>query len=115
MNTIQLTPEDLLAGAAVTYDIVVPPDLLQPGVNPTQAAQGILHLRPLSIGAFQLIMKAAKADSSLIPLLMIKEAVVQPTLSLDQIKRLHLGLVNFLINHIREISGLEQKKTLLTN
>jgi hypothetical protein len=36
---------------------------------------------------------------------------VQPALSLGQVKQLPLGLVNFLIAHIREISGLTEKKS----
>jgi hypothetical protein len=56
-------------------------------------------------------MKAARQDDGLIPLLLIKESLVQPTLSLEQIKQLPLGLVNFLIARIREISGLSEKKS----
>lgn len=102
----QATPEDLLGGAAVTFEIVVPADLLQ-----RSAGDLTVQLRPVTIGAFQLIMKAARQDDGLIPLLLIKESLVQPTLSLDQIKQLPLGLVNFLIAHIREISGLSEKKS----
>jgi hypothetical protein len=56
-------------------------------------------------------MKAAKNDPGLIPLLMIKESIVEPAMSLDQIRRLPLGLVEFLIEHIREVSGLVKKKS----
>ena len=59
-------------------------------------------------------MKAARQDDGLIPLLLIKESLVQPTLSLEQIKQLPLGLVNFLIARIREISGLSEKKSNCT-
>lgn len=115
MTEAQLTPEDLLAGSAVTFDVVIPPELLQPGhSNATDGAHvdqaRVVQLRPLTIGTFQLIMKAAKSDPGLIPLLMIKESLVQPVLSLEQVKRLHLGLVNFLIEQIRDISGLSSKK-----
>ncbi|MFM7173985.1 MAG: hypothetical protein ACKO4U_13225 [Caldilinea sp.] len=102
----QATPEDLLAGASVTFEIVLPADLLQ-----RSSGNLTVQLRPVTIGAFQLIMKAARQEDSLIPLLLIKESLVQPTLSLEQIKQLPLGLVNFLIAHIREISGLSEKKS----
>ena len=36
-----------------------------------------MQLRPLTIGAFQLIMRAARDDAGMIPLLMIKESLVR--------------------------------------
>jgi hypothetical protein len=106
MVDFHATPDDLLAGASVTFDIPVPADLLQRSTGDLT-----VQLRPVTIGAFQLIMKAARQDDGLIPLLLIKEALVQPVLSLEQIKQLPLGLVNYLIAHIREISGLSEKKS----
>lgn len=114
-SVLQLTPEDLLAGAENTFEIAVPPQLLRPNSNTSPSDQPdrtmVVQLRPLTIGTFQLIMKAARQDPGLIPLLMIKESLVQPVLSLEQIKQLPLGLVNFFIDHIRQISGLTGKKT----
>ncbi|HEY1012199.1 MAG TPA: hypothetical protein VGE07_05785 [Herpetosiphonaceae bacterium] len=107
---IQLTAEDLLAGAEATYDIAVPPEVLAPG-QPGAARALTVRIRPVTIGAFQLIMRAARGDAGLIPLLLIKEALAEPAMSLEQVKRMHLGLVNFLIGHIREISGLTEKKS----
>ena len=116
MADVELTPDDLLAGAAVTFDVAIPPDILRPGdssrFSESQEVPAlVVQLQPLTIGTFQLIMKAARNDSSLIPLLMIKESLVQPKLSLEQVKKMHLGLVNFLIAQIRQISGLTEKKT----
>ena len=116
MSVLQLTPEDLLAGAENTFEIAIPLELLHPHRVPAAARDQesqtmVLQLRPLTIGTFQLVMKAAKQDAGLIPLLMIKESLVQPTLTLEQIKKLPLGLVNFLIDHIRQISGLTGKKS----
>jgi hypothetical protein len=115
MAELRVTPEDLLAGASVTHDLPIPPHVLQPGANRQEQKEMIVQLRPLTIGVFQLIMKATRQDPSLIPLLMIKESLVQPALSLEQVKQLHLGLVNFLIAHIREISGLTEKKSPSTS
>lgn len=112
MTDLQLSAEELLAGTAVTFEVHIPPSVLRPGQPDTpNTAEMVVQLRPLMLGTFQLIMKAAKNDPSLIPLLMIKESLVQPILTLEQVKQLHLGLVNFLIAHIREISGLTQKKS----
>ena len=104
-----LTPEDLLAGTAVIHEVRVPPDLLSSGKD---LGSGTLQLRPLNIGVFQMIMKAARDDPGLIPLLLIKESLIEPPLTLGQVKQLHLGLVRFLIEQIREISGLHEKKNL---
>ena len=116
MTETRITADELLAGSSLTFEVVVPANILHPGEN-GKATEGdqnretVVQLRPLTIGAFQLIMKAAKSDAGHIPLLMIKEALVQPALSLEQVKQMHLGLVNFLIEHIRQISGLMEKKS----
>lgn len=113
---MELTPDDLLAGASIAFDITIPAEIIHP--SPTERSPSsqplIVQLRPLTIGSFQLIMKAARADPGLIPLLMIKESLIQPKLSLDQVRGMQLGLVNFLISQIRQISGLVEKKTELT-
>jgi hypothetical protein len=108
---VVLTAEDLLAGNTMTFDIVVPPDVLRPRSEVGNAPETIVRLRPLTLGTFLLIMRAAKEDSSLIPLLMIQEALVEPKLSLPQIRQMHLGLITFLIGHVRQISGLTEKKS----
>ena len=82
MSDYPLTPEDLIAGASVVYDVPIPPEILRPGgENGHASTTMIVQLRPLTIGTFQLIMKASRQDASLIPLLMIKESLVQPKLS----------------------------------
>jgi hypothetical protein len=37
---------------------------------------------------------------------MLKESLFEPELGLDDIRRLHVGLVQFLLDRINEISGL---------
>lgn len=115
MGQLRLTPEDLLAGANTIFEVVIPTTILHPGGNDkldeaNHNQEMTVQLRPLAIGTFQLIMKAAKNDMGLIPLLMIKESLTEPVLTLDQIKQLHLGLIEFLVEYIRQISGLTQKK-----
>lgn len=110
-----LTPDELLAGATAVYEVEVPPEVLHPSPEgqpaaPREEGPRLVQLRPLTIGTFQLIMRAARDDAGMIPLLMIKESLVTPRLSLEQVRQLHLGMVNFLIAHIREISGLTGKK-----
>jgi len=105
--TIALTAEDLLAGAETVHNILIPPELLANKVG----ASGRVQVRPLSIGAFQTIMKAAKEDPSLIPLLMVKECLTEPKLNIQQVRELPVGLVEFLVAQVRTVSGLTEKKT----
>lgn len=101
--------DDLLAGANATFAVEVPAAVVRPGAD--SGAKAIqVTLRPLSIGAFQLILKAAREDAGMIPLLMIKESLVEPQMNLAQVQRMHLGLVEFLVAQIREISGMGEKK-----
>lgn len=110
-TTMVVTPEDLLAGASTVFEVAVPINLLQQPTNSDIAEPLVVQLQPITIGTFNLIMKAAKNDPGLIPLLMIKESMVKPALSLEHVKKMQLGLVNFLIAQIRSISGLTEKKT----
>lgn len=111
MTQLILTVEDLLAGANGHFDLVIPPKILNPTGTGVQEDESLVQIKPLTIGTFQLIMKAAKSEPDLIPILMIKESLVQPTLSVNQIKQMHIGLVEFLVKHIRQISGLSEKKS----
>jgi hypothetical protein len=98
-----LSAGDLLAGSRVIHDVPVPGNLLNPG---GESADGVVKLRPLSLAALSLISKAARDDAGLIPVLMLKESLLEPELGLDDIRRLHVGLVQFLLDRINEISGL---------
>lgn len=111
MTQLMLTADDLLAGSNGTFDLVIPPKILNPTQSETLEEEALIKIKPLTIGAFQLIMKAAKSDPGLIPLLMIKEAVIEPSLSINQVKQMHIGLVEFIVHHIRTISGLTEKKS----
>ena len=117
-TTIKITAEDLLVGAAASYTLTIPPAVLRPGLEDhSTEVQGTeqveVEIRPLTIKTFQLITRAAKDDPGMIPILMIKEGVVTPQLNPNQIAGMHIGLVEFLVEHIRRISGLSQKKKYL--
>ena len=105
-----LAAQDLLAGSGVTHDIRVPPGVLKPGAQPLEDDDavfgGIVRMRPLNVAVLALISRAAREDPALIPLLMIKESLVEPALSLDQIRQMHVGLVHFLVGKANSISGL---------
>lgn len=102
-----LAAHDLLAGSAAIHAVDVPARVLRPGApGEPDGEAGSVRLRPLSVGVLTVISRAARDDAGLVPLLMIKESLVEPALGLDDIRRLHIGLVHFLIASINRISGL---------
>lgn len=110
-NNIVLTAESLLAGEQARFEIPIPAELTdgEPQNREGKTSQKIVILKPLTIGSYLLILKAAKEDPALIPLLMIKESMSEPKLSLDQVKKLRIGLVEYLVNQIKIISGIKKK------
>ncbi|HYW54900.1 MAG TPA: hypothetical protein VE826_13090 [Dongiaceae bacterium] len=104
-----LAAHDLLAGAAAVHAVEIPARVLRPapdGAPQENGTAGTVRLRPLSVGVLSLISRAARDDAGLVPLLMIKESLVEPALGLEQIRELHVGLVHFLIAQVNRISGL---------
>lgn len=102
-----LSAQDLLAGSSLVHTIPIPAAVLAPGGDGgIPVVDGVVRLRPLQVGKLALISRAAREDAGLVPLLMIKEALVHPVLDLDQIRHLHIGLVQFLVGRINALSGL---------
>lgn len=105
-----LSAQDLLAGGQLVHTVAVPSGVLRPrpqhGDDAETGATGFVRLRPLSVGTLTLISRAARDDASLVPLLLIKESLVEPTVSLEQARQMHIGLVDFLVGQINLISGL---------
>jgi hypothetical protein len=104
-----LTPEELMAGGDINYEMKIPAEVLHPSVNGdsvNQKAENKVKLRPLTVKDVQLIAKAAKDDEVLTSILMIQKAVVEPQLGQNDISKMHSGLVRFLVDHINHISGL---------
>jgi len=111
-----LSDQDLLAGSSISHVVSIPHEILRPGSQPSENIPlGKVRLRPLSVGTLTLISRAAYEDASLIPLLMIKESLVEPTLRLDQIRQMHVGLVHFLVSQINIISGLRADGEMLND
>lgn len=106
-----VTPEELLAGHEMTYDVVIPEAILFPSLDDGAAPQGAgggrrIRLRPLTVRDIQLIARAARDDEVLTSVLMIQKAVVEPPLKQGQVAEMHSGLVGFLVDRINRISGL---------
>jgi hypothetical protein len=102
-----LSAHELLAGSALVHEVEVPAQVLRPGAAEQGKAAGYVKLRPLRIATLALILKASREDPSLVPLLMIKESLVEPALQLEQIRQMHAGLVHFLVARLNLISGLD--------
>jgi hypothetical protein len=97
----QLTAEDLLAGGAVTFTVPLPPSLLgDAGPN------GEVVVRPLLVRDVDRVVRAAKEQRLLTSVLMVQQALVNPRLTVDQVGALSAGLVQFLMERVSAISGL---------
>ena len=100
-----LSPAELLAGGTVTHDVEIPASVLRPGDDSADTT-GQVTVKPLSVKDVQLILKAGKDDEVLISALMIQQALAEPKVGLEDVQRMHSGLVQYLVDRINEISGL---------
>lgn len=101
-----LSAHELLAGSSTIHEVEVPEAVLHPGSEASETPTGSVRLRPMTVGTLAVISRASREDPSLAPLLMIKEALVEPKLSVDQLRQMQVGLVHFLLGEIYQISGL---------
>jgi hypothetical protein len=109
-----VTPEELLAGHEMTYDVIIPSSILVPSLekqeNSGDHVDKKIRLRPLTVRDIQLIAKAARDDEVLTSVLMIQKAVVEPSLKQNQVAEMHSGLVGFLVDCINRISGMSTEE-----
>jgi hypothetical protein len=99
-----LTVDDLLLGGRATHAVTIPADVVRPG-DP-DAPSGQVVLRPLVLADVHRVQKAARDDQALTSVLMVQQALVEPSLTIEQVNRLHCGLVEFLLGEVNRISGL---------
>jgi hypothetical protein len=100
-----LTAEDLLAGTAAIHDVALPRAVLEPGSDHAGPA-GVVRLRALSVGAMMLVSRAARDEPELGPILLVKEALVEPQLTVEELRALPVGLMHFLVASVNTVSGL---------
>ena len=99
-----LTAEALLAGADATHHIEIPSHLAaECGLDPVDAA---VVMRPLLLADVIRLQKATQHDEQLASVLMVQQALVEPTLTVEQVHRLPAGLVEHLLAEANRISGL---------
>ena len=101
-----LTGEELVAGSTITYEVEVPSAVLHPGNGSEPSMPGTVRLRPLTVGDLQAITRAAKESDSLVATLMVQQALVEPELTVAEVSSLHIGLVQFLLERVNEVSGI---------
>ncbi len=102
-----LSADQILAGSALTFAVEVPERLLAlDGALPPEGEARSVRLRPLSVGDLQLVMRAAEESDSLLATLMVQRALVEPALSVAQVATLPVGLAQFLLARVNELSGI---------
>lgn len=101
-----LSSEELIAGSALTYEVEVPPAILHPANGRDPAVGGAIRVRPLTVDDLQTITRAAKESDSLVATLMVQRAVVEPELTIAEVAAMHVGLVQFLLDRVNEVSGI---------
>jgi len=104
---VTLSAEDLLAGSGLTFEVEVPAPVLRPG-NGASASElpTTVRLRPLTVADLQTIVRAAKESDSLTATLMVQRALVEPELTIAQVTTMHVGLLQFLLERVNELSGV---------
>lgn len=104
-----ISAEEMLAGSMLSHDVDLP-TALAPGDDPGPAR---VALRPLTVRDLQRISKAARDDDNLSAALIIQHALVEPTLTLDQVTQLPAGMARFLVERINAISGIDTPRDAL--
>jgi hypothetical protein len=93
--------------------VEIPAEVLSPGGGSFASAK--IKLRPLTVKDIQKLSKAAKENDSLLSILMVKEALVAPALTFEQVHGLHTGLARFLLDEVHRISGLTLEERSLAD
>jgi hypothetical protein len=97
-----LTTDELLLGGSATHTVEIAPEVLMAGYDgPSQVV-----LRPLVLADVQRIHHATRETRELTSVLMVQQAMVEPKVTIDDVNRMHAGLVEFLLHEVNRISGL---------
>lgn len=113
MSGAHLAVDDLLLGGELTHEVAIPAHVLRPAGDDSRedggsaaTLPGTVVLRPLVLADVIRIDRAARDDETLTSVLMVHQALVEPAVSIDQVQRMHAGLVEFLLGEVNRISGL---------
>jgi hypothetical protein len=100
-----LRAEELLAGSEMTYEVEIPPEVLNPGEGRPSSGPHQVRLRPLRVSDLQRLTRAARDKDQLLATLMVQQALIEPELSVAQVAAMHVGLLQFLVDRVNQISG----------
>ncbi|HKE20253.1 MAG TPA: hypothetical protein VKB80_35510 [Kofleriaceae bacterium] len=100
---MSLSVGDLLLGGSLTHTVEIPAHVLAPAGG---GAPATVQLRPLRLVDVHRIQKAAQESQALTSVLMVQQALVEPKATIDEVNRMHAGLVEFLLREVNRISGL---------
>ena len=89
-----------MAGDGAVERVTVPAGLLPGG------EAGEVALRPLTVRDLRLVTRAARDNDDLTAALMIRQALVEPTMTVEQMAAMPAGLMQFLLRAVNRISGL---------
>ena len=103
-----LSTEDLFAGSKLSFNIEIPQNILTPGQSATDTLEktSCVKMRPLTLADLQLISRAAKENDNLLGVLMVHKSLQEPEMTIAEVSSLHLGLMQFLLEQVNRISGL---------
>lgn len=99
-----LTAADLLAGADAIRDVEVPADLLGALAAPPDDRR--VRLKPLTVNDLRLVARAARDNDELTAALMVQRSLVEPALTVRDVSRMPVGLLQFLLREVNAISGI---------
>jgi hypothetical protein len=99
-----LTAADLLAGADAICDVEIPADLLGGLAAPPDDRR--VRLKPLTVNDLRLVARAARDNDELTAALMVQRSLVEPPLTVRDVSRMPVGLLQFLLREVNAISGI---------
>jgi len=99
-----LNSADLLAGEDAVRDVEVPSELLAGGA--VTAGDRRVRLKSLTVNDLRLIARAARANDELTAVLMVQRSLVEPALSVPEVSRMPVGLLQFLLREVNDLSGI---------
>ena len=106
-----LSADELLAGGDITFNIEVPMHVLSPagagGIDTDPQQVKAVKLKPLTVADLQRISRAAKDSDQLAATLMVQAALTEPVMTVMQVAAMHVGLLEFLLEKVNQISGIQ--------
>ena len=96
-----LSAADLLAGVEAEAEVEIPERFLPPGT-----ADRRVRLRALTVRDLRLIARAARENEDIAGALMVRQALVEPVLTIDQVEAMPAGLLQQLLREVNRLSGI---------